>query len=40
MGMLDHIAIPQLENLHQNIIFQLDGDPTHWRDCLDERFPN
>lgn len=42
--MLGNFDIPQLANLHPNIMFQRDGVPPPWRpfvrDCHVKNFPN
>jgi len=41
--MLENFAIPQMEDLQPNCLFQQDGAPPHWRrevhEFLDNHFP-
>ena len=43
LDMLQEFAVPQLEHLQPDVIFQQDGAPPHWslnvRQFLDEKFP-
>ena len=44
LDMLEHYAIPQLQEFQPYIVFQQDGAPPHWSICvrhfLNETFPN